>query len=89
MDNNKQAISSYELSAWINGDAIETAKGMIPSCPREILVMATALVNLEITTRDHAADLIAHGFILRSEEATQLANYYRETLDEICRIWNQ
>lgn len=76
-----------DVREWVDADAIAVVKDLISECPKEILTMAAALFNLDITTRDHAGDLDADGFVFKAEEARQRANNYRETLDEICRIW--
>ena len=76
------------LEQWIDDNAVEAVADMIDTCPAEILAIGAALMNLDISTRDHAGDLAADGFVFRTEEAEERANRYRETLAEITRIWS-
>lgn len=81
------AVTCCDVRQWVDAEAIAVIEDLIPSCPGEIRTIAAALFNLSITTKDHAGDVEADGFIFRAEEARQRADNYRETLDEICRIW--
>lgn len=86
-DDHAVAVAYLDQNEWIDDEAIETVKELITECPGEILRMAAALVNLDITTRDYAGDLQADGFVFKAEEAIERANKYRDTLNELCRIW--
>lgn len=81
--------SSVEtLCRWVDPAAREAAKELVEDCPGEVLTMIAALINLDITTRDYAADLEADGFVFRTEEAISRADKYRETMNAICQVWN-
>jgi len=75
------------LSEWITDTDEESVKSIIEPCPREILQMVAILVNLDISTRDHASDVGADGFIFRAEEANQRADQYRESINALVAIW--
>lgn len=80
-------VAKSSLPQWISPDDVEAAKNVIGECPGEILQMVAILVNLDISTRDHANDLAADGFIFRLEEATDRADLYRESINALVQIW--
>lgn len=80
--------NAMALCKWVTDDNVKAAKDLIESCPGEILAICAALIELDITTRDHSSDLAADGFVLRAEEATSRADKYRESLNEIVEVWN-
>ena len=75
------------ITKWFTDEDEESAKAIIGDCPREILQMVAALVNLDITTRDHASDLAADGWVYRVEEANARADKYRESINALVEIW--
>lgn len=75
------------LSSWFTPEDEEAAKGIIGPCPREILQMVAVLVNMEISARDNADDLVADGFVFKAEEAQQRADSYRASIDCLVDVW--
>jgi hypothetical protein len=76
------------LLNWIDDESIGAATELIEECPAEVLYMVAALVNLDISTRDHAHDEEADGFILHAEGTRSRADMYHDTINAICEVWN-
>lgn len=77
------------LTQWLDETSVQSAKSLIGPCTREILEMVAILIDLEITTRDHAADLAADGWMFRTEEAIERADKYRESINALVEVWGK
>lgn len=75
------------LNKWFNADDELAATKIIGDCPREILQMVAALVNLGASTLEHADDLRADGWFLKAEEADQRAANYQASINALVEVW--
>lgn len=77
------------VSDWFTAESVEAAKQWIGPCPREVLEMVAALMMLEDSTRDHAIELHADGFVFRADEANTRADNYRDSIKALVAVWGE
>ena len=82
------AVASIEwLAENLSVETIERAERDLEcgNCTKDVVIIAAIFKGLEETTIEHASELAAEGFVLRTEEAQQRACEYRGAYDDLIK----